>query len=40
MNNRETVQSPGAYSLIEHALKVSMANPREQRGATGPIFEP
>jgi RNA recognition motif-containing protein len=29
-----------AYSLSDHALKVSLAKPREQRGTTGPIFEP
>jgi len=28
------------YSLSDHALKVSLANPREQRGTAGPIFEP
>ncbi len=27
------------YSLSDHALKVSLAKPREQRGTTGPIFE-
>jgi len=29
-----------AYSLHDHALKVSLAKPREQRGITSPIFEP
>ena len=29
-----------AYSLSDHALKVSMARPREQRGVTNPIIEP
>ena len=29
-----------AYSLNDHALKVSMAKPREQRGITNPISEP
>ena len=29
-----------AYSLGDHALKVSMAKPREQRGIASPIFEP
>jgi RNA recognition motif-containing protein len=29
-----------AYSLNDHALKVSMAKPREQRGITNPITEP
>ena len=29
-----------AYSLNDHALKVSMAKPREQRGVTNPISEP
>jgi RNA recognition motif-containing protein len=29
-----------AYSLNDHALKVSMAKPREQRGVTNPIIEP
>jgi cold-inducible RNA-binding protein len=28
------------YSLSDHALKVSMAKPREQRGITNPIIEP
>ena len=28
------------YSLSEHALKVSLAKPREQRGITNPIIEP
>ena len=28
------------YSLSEHALKVSLAKPREQRGLTNPIIEP
>jgi RNA recognition motif-containing protein len=28
------------YSLSDHALKVSMAKPREQRGTTSPTFEP
>ena len=28
------------YSLSDHALKVSLANPREQRGIADPIFEP
>jgi cold-inducible RNA-binding protein len=28
------------YSLSDHALKVSMAKPREQRGTTGPMLEP
>lgn len=28
------------YSLSDHALKVSMARPREQRGLTDPIIEP
>lgn len=28
-----------AYSLSDHALKVSLAKPREQRGITNPIFE-
>jgi RNA recognition motif-containing protein len=28
------------YSLSDHALKVSMAKPREQRGITNPIVEP
>lgn len=29
-----------AYSLDDHALKVSMAKPREQRGLTNAILEP
>jgi RNA recognition motif-containing protein len=29
-----------SYSLSDHALKVSMAKPREQRGITNPIIEP
>ena len=29
-----------AYSFGDHALKVSMAKPREQRGVTDPIIEP
>jgi len=29
-----------AYSLSDHALKVSPAKPREQRGPTRPIIEP
>jgi RNA recognition motif-containing protein len=29
-----------AYSLSDHALKVSMARPREQRGLLSPILEP
>ena len=29
-----------AYSLSDHALKVSLAKPREQRGTTGPMFKP
>ncbi len=29
-----------AYSLSDHALKVSMARPTEQRGVTNPIVEP
>jgi RNA recognition motif-containing protein len=29
-----------AYSLNGHALKVSMAKPREQRGVVNPILEP
>ena len=29
-----------AYSLSDHALKVSMAKPREQRGITNPIIGP
>jgi RNA recognition motif-containing protein len=29
-----------AYSLSEHALKVSLAKPREQRGTPGPALEP
>jgi RNA recognition motif-containing protein len=28
------------YSLSEHALKVSLAKPREQRGTRDPIYEP
>jgi RNA recognition motif-containing protein len=28
------------YSLSEHALKVSLAKPREQRGLKSPILEP
>ena len=28
------------YSLSDHALKVSLAKPREQRGITNPIIEP
>jgi RNA recognition motif-containing protein len=28
------------YSFNEHALKVSMTKPREQRGITSPMFEP
>jgi RNA recognition motif-containing protein len=28
------------YSLSDHALKVSLAKPREQRGVSGPILEP
>ena len=28
------------YSLSDHALKVSMAKPKEQRGTAGPVFEP
>jgi RNA recognition motif-containing protein len=28
------------YSLSDHALKVSMAKPREQRGITNPVMEP
>jgi RNA recognition motif-containing protein len=27
------------YSLDDHALKVSMAKPREQRGTANPMFE-
>ena len=29
-----------AYSLGDHALKVSMARPREQRGITNRVVEP
>ena len=29
-----------AYSLSDHALKVSMAKPREQHAVTNPILEP
>ena len=29
-----------AYSLNDHALKVSMAKPREQRGIADPMIEP
>ena len=29
-----------AYLLSDHALKVSLAKPREQRVTSGPIFEP
>ena len=29
-----------AYSLADHALKVSLAKPREQRGFANPIIEP
>ena len=29
-----------SYSLSEHALKVSMAKPREQHGITNPIVKP
>ena len=29
-----------AYSFSDHALKVSMAKPREQRGLANPIIEP
>ena len=29
-----------AYSLSDHALKVSMARPREQRVPSSPIIEP
>ncbi len=29
-----------AYTLGEHALKVSLARPREQRVTAAPIFEP
>jgi len=29
-----------SYSLSDHALKVSMAKAREQRGITNPIIEP
>jgi len=29
-----------AYSLSHHALKVSLAKPREQRGVTSPILKP
>ena len=28
------------YSLSDHALKVSLAKPREQRGTPGPALEP
>ena len=28
------------YPLSDHALKVSLAEPKEQRGVTNPIFEP
>ena len=28
------------YRLSDHALKVSLAEPKEQRGVTNPIFEP
>ena len=28
-----------AYSLSDHALKVSLAKPRDQRGIAGPIME-
>ena len=29
-----------SYSLNDHALKVSLAKPREQRGVTSPVYEP
>lgn len=29
-----------AYSLDDHALKVSLAKPREQRGLTSPMYQP
>jgi RNA recognition motif-containing protein len=29
-----------SYSFSDHALKVSLAKPREQRGITNPIIEP
>lgn len=29
-----------AYSLSDHALKVSLAKPREQHGVTSPVFRP
>jgi RNA recognition motif-containing protein len=29
-----------SYSLSDHALKVSLAKPKEHRGSTGPVFEP
>jgi RNA recognition motif-containing protein len=29
-----------AYSLSDHALKVSLAKPREQRGVARPVLEP
>jgi RNA recognition motif-containing protein len=28
------------YSLSDHALKVSLAKPREQRGVANPVYEP
>ncbi len=29
-----------SYSLSDHALKVSLAKPREQRGVASPVYEP
>jgi len=35
----KAVSKFNAYSLNNHALKVSLAKPREQRGIAGPIME-
>jgi RNA recognition motif-containing protein len=29
-----------SHSLSDHALKVSLAKPREQRGVASPVYEP
>ena len=36
----QAISMYNAYSLNDHALKVSMAKPREQHGITNPIMEP
>jgi hypothetical protein len=40
MESDKAVSMFNAYSLSDHALKVSLAKPREQRGTTDPIVEP